>query len=81
MTKELKKMFINMPIDVTNAEYMALSKTLYASLKTMLSKNETIHIIDVLTKKVYLFDVVTEIETIKSYAQMKGHHLLNVIAD
>ena len=81
MTKELKKMFINMPIDVTHAEYMALSKTLYASLKTMLSKNETINMIDVSIKKVYLLDTIKEIETIKTFVSNPNFHLLNIIAD
>ena len=79
MKTELKTIFKRMPIEVSHSDYMILANILYASWQAMTSTNEMILIIDLVTKKVYGFDEVLEIDKIKEYAAKPKHNLLQVI--
>ena len=70
--------FKNMPIEVTHDEYLKLASILYASFQCMISENEKIHILDSENKKVFCFDVITEIDKIKDHAARPKHHLLQI---
>lgn len=79
MNTELKTFFKSMPIEISHSEYIILANILYASWQAMTSKNEMIFIIDLITKKVYGFDEVVEIDKIKEYAAKPNHNLLQII--
>ena len=74
----MKDFFKNMPIEVTHDEYLKLASILYASLQCMISENEKIYILDSENKKVFCFDVITEINKIKDYAARPKHHFLQI---
>lgn len=75
----MKTFFKNMPIEITNDEFLILANTLYASFSAMISKNDMIYLINTKDKKVYGFDSITEIEKIKNFAAKENNHLLQII--